>query len=237
MLHRSDFPVAEALALLARHGVDAALLVPTATGLDKSIMDVTEGLREYLLEAGYHDYSRQAQGTAGRFSREVYFVGPGSLERSTASLYRPETKSGDPRIWLGAATRRRATALNLLALTVQQGELYILNMSDPVVRDSLEDPAAPFSKVLAAGRTTSPVVDELLRELKGVCARGYVRTLRPGDTGVGMTLETLLGIAANSARTPDYRGIERKAKRRRKRGSTNRSTLFSKVPAWRLSLT
>src|SRR5690606_14715595 len=162
------------------HGVDAALLVPTATGLEKSIMDVTEGLREYLLEAGYHDYSKQAQGTAAKVSRDVYFVGPSGLERSTASLYRPETKSGDPRIWLGAATRRHATALNLLALTVQQGELYVLTMRAAAVRASPDDPSAPFSKVLAAGRTAAPIVDELLHKLRGVCARGYVRTLRPG---------------------------------------------------------
>lgn len=107
MLQRSDFPVPEALALLARHGVDAALLVPTATGLEKSIMDATEGLREYLLEAGYHDYSKQAQGTAAKVSRDVFFVGPSALERSTASLYRPETKSGDPRI--GSAPPRGGT--------------------------------------------------------------------------------------------------------------------------------
>lgn len=235
MLLASDFPVADALALLGRHGIEAALLVPTANGLAKSIMDAPQGLRQYLLETGYHDYSTQAQGQAAKVTRDVYFVGPRTLERSTASFYRPETKSGDPRIWLGTATKRNATALNLLALTVLQGELYALNMSDPRVRASLDDPSSPFRKALAAKRLASPIVDELLHKLRGICARGFIRTLRPGDTGVGMTLETLLGIRANSARAPDYRGVELKAKRRRRRSSENRSTLFSKVPAWRLS--
>jgi len=59
--------------------------------------------------------------------------------------------------------------------------------------------------------------------------------VRPGPTGVGMTLETLLGIAANSSRTPDYKGIEIKAKRGIGRHAATRSTLFSKAPSWKLS--
>lgn len=49
------------------------------------------------------------------------------------------------------------------------------------------------------------------------------------------TLETLLGIAANSSKDPDFKGIELKAKRSRIGKGTNRSTLFSKVPSWKLS--
>jgi hypothetical protein len=235
MLQRSDYPVAEALALLARHRIDATLLVPTATGLGKSIMDATEGLRDYLSESGYHDFKVQGQGQANKVTREVFFVRPQSLERSNGSFYRPETKSGDPRIWLGAATRRNAGALNLLALTIQNGDLYVLNMSDVAVRQSLADPASPFMRVAMAARVASPASGELLDMLRSVSAQGYIRTRRAGDTGVGMTLETMLGIQANSARAPDYKGIELKASRRRPAGLTNRSTLFSKVPSWKLS--
>ena len=63
--------------------------------------------------------------------------------------------------------------------------------------------------------------------------RGFVRTMRAGDTGVGMTLETLLGIAANSSQLPDFRGIELKAKRLGR--TVNRSSLFSQVPDWKQS--
>lgn len=49
-----------------------------------------------------------------------------------------------------------------------------------------------------------------------------------------MTLETSLGIAANSSRDPDFKGIELKAKRLSS-GTPTRSTLFSKVPNWKLS--
>jgi len=52
-----------------------------------------------------------------------------------------------------------------------------------------------------------------LSKLQIISAKGFVDSLRSGDTGVGMTLETLLGIEANSNRAPDYFGIEIKAKR------------------------
>ena len=235
MLARSDVAIPAALEALARHGIDAALLVPTANGLAKSIMDATEGLRDYLLDNGYHDFDQQGQGSDHKVAHTVFFVGPSSLVRSTASLYRPATKSGDPRIWLGAATRENARPFNLLALTVQGGDLYVVNMSDARVRQSLDDPSSPFRKVVDANRAISPAANELIGLLREISSRGFIQTLRAGDTGVGMTLETLLGIAANSKKAPDYRGIELKAKRRRAGNSINRSTLFSKVPSWKLS--
>lgn len=235
MLARSDFPVADALALLGRHGLEAALLVPTPTGLDKSIMDATSAFREYLDQHGYHDFATQPQGQGHKVLRDIYFVRPAALEKSKISLYRPPTKQGDPRIWLGAATGRNAAAYNLLALTIIDDTLYVLNMSDAVVRTSLDDATSPFRRIIDANRKTSHAVGELLELLREISARGFVPTLRPGDTGVGMTLETLLGIAANSSRTPDFKGIELKAKRSARRGKDNRSTLFSKVPNWKLS--
>lgn len=235
MLQSADYPVADALALLGRHGIDAALLVPTPTGLSKAILDATEGLREYLRETGYHDYDAQGQGQDHAVKREVEFVTATGLVPSKGSFYRPETKKGDPRIWLGIQTKERARAGNLLALSVIAGKLYVLNMSDPSVRASIADPQSPLRRLARDVQKVSSAADELLGLLRGVSALGFVPTLRPGDTGVGMTLETHLGINANSARDPDFKGIELKARRQRKRGSVNRSTLFSKVPAWRLS--
>jgi len=234
-LSLSDFPVAEALGILTRKGIEAALVVPTPTGMDKSILDATSDVREYLRDTGFHDYAGQAQGPEAKASREAFFVTETSLEPTTATLYRPLTKDGDPRIWLGRATRAHARACNLLALTVLQGKLHVINMSDAGVRRSLEDPGSPFMRVVEASRKASPVAEELLGRLREICRRGFIRTLRPGDTGVGMTLESLLGIAANSRRSPDYKGIELKAMRRSGRSSGNRSTLFSKVPDWNLS--
>ncbi|MFN3624559.1 MAG: MvaI/BcnI family restriction endonuclease [Hyphomicrobium sp.] len=235
MLARADFPAATALEMLTRHAIEAALLVPTPTGLEKSIFDATDGLREYLAERGYHDYATQAQGQDHKVLKQAYLVRPHSLEPTQVSLYRPTTKNGDPRIWLGHPVRSYAGAFNLLALTVIDGTLYVLNMSDPSVQVSLDDAGSPFRKLVDRADHGDVVASELLGLLRQISSKGYLRTLRPGDTGIGFTLETMLGISANSKQAPDYKGIELKAKRSRIGADRNRSTLFSKVPNWKLS--
>ena len=80
-------------------------------------------------------------------------------------------------------------------------------------------------------------IDVLRGKLAEVAALGYVRTMRTGDTGIGFTLETLLGIDANSSLLPDFEGVEIKAGRsrlpaRRRGRSAERVTLFAKTPEW-----
>ncbi len=64
---------------------------------------------------------------------------------------------------------------------------------------------------------------------------GFIRTMRTGDTGIGYTCESLLGIQANNATTPDFKGIEIKTKRDNRQ--SNRTTLFSKTPDWHKNIT
>ena len=101
MLEKSDKSIAETLAVLTRYDLDVGLLVPTDTGMQKSIMDATAGLREYFQDTGFHDYDTQAQGPDAKVIREAFFVRPDGLQPTTASLYCPVTKSGDPRVWFG----------------------------------------------------------------------------------------------------------------------------------------
>ena len=234
MLEKSDTSIAETLAVFTRYDLDVGLLVPTETGMRKSIMDATAGLREYFQYTGFHDYDMQAQGPDAKVIREAFFVRPDGLQPTTASLYRPVTKSGDPRVWFGRL-KGYAEPYNLLAVLVRDDKAYIVNCSDPRILASIHDPSTPLGAIAASQRPTrDPVVEELLDMIRDVSSRGFVRTLRPGDTGVGMTLETLLGINANTRKAPDYKGIELKAKRLRK-GKANRVTLFSQAPDWKLS--
>ena len=68
-------------------------------------------------------------------------------------------------------------------------------------------------------------------------SRGFVPSTTNADSGVGDTLEALLGIRRNSNRAPDYKGIEIKSSRLSSRTGRqeNRSTLFSKIPDWEIS--
>jgi hypothetical protein len=57
--------------------------------------------------------------------------------------------------------------------------------------------------------------------------------MRPGPTGVGYTIETLLGISANSSQLADIEGVELKSYRRGAlSGPGKLVTLFSKTPTW-----
>ena len=235
MLAQSDVDIPETLSRLNKHELDVALLVPTATAMQKSIMDATQPVRSYLSQAGCHDFETQEQGPDNKKVVDAYFVRPDGLEETKASLYRPVTKQGDPRIWfykLGTYADPR----NLLAVLFLDNALYVINCSRPEVLDTLDVPSSPLGHLVARRRSEEdPVAVELLDMLRQVGARGFVQTLRPGPTGVGMTLETLLGISANTSRDPDYKGIEIKASRRRGQGRVNRITLFSQVPDWKLS--
>ncbi|TAE32810.1 MAG: hypothetical protein EAZ92_01160 [Candidatus Kapaibacterium sp.] len=54
----------------------------------------------------------------------------------------------------------------------------------------------------------------LQQKLKKVKNMGYVVSLRRGNTGIGYTLETLLGITENNIKLPDFGNIELKSKRK-----------------------
>ena len=67
-------------------------------------------------------------------------------------------------------------------------------------------------------------MDELKERLSALQQCGYVVSLRRGNTGIGYTLETLLGVDENNLQTPDLGETELKAHRR---GASSRITLFT----------
>lgn len=65
------------------------------------------------------------------------------------------------------------------------------------------------------------------KEYKKICALGWIKTHRPGPTGIGKTLEDLLGIQENNINAPDFGYYELKSCRI---NSSNMLTLFTKTP-------
>lgn len=238
MLRAANTSVDEALKLFNGAGIATGLLVPTATGYKKSIMDATLSVRDFLRETGIHEYSTQKQGVKEYVPAN--FVMPDSCIKSTASLYRPVTKKGDPRIWFSRLTKY-CRPTDLLAIVAHAGELFVFNMSNRDIVQAFGVPGSYPHEILAeCAEVLSPVASELLARLKGIHAKGFVPGVKHGDTDVGMTLENLLGIKPNADKTPDYKGIELKASRKLGKTvlkiSTNKKvTLFTNTPDWKRS--
>ena len=236
MLTRSDTPISDVLPLFAQKGIPVTFLVPTPTGHGKSIMDAIGDVRLFLKDVGLHDYNLQGQGQENKVIITAYFVHSDGYEKTYASLYRPQTKQGDPRIWF-ANLKKYCNPDNLLAITVYREELYVINLSDLALRNALTNPnTAPYNLIKAITSDANSVSDELLDKLRRIHRMGFVPTVTAGDTGVGMTLENLLGVPPNSNRNPDYKGIELKSSRiSEKTTMPNRVNLYTQVPDWSIS--
>jgi hypothetical protein len=243
MLSKSDIPLPSLIKLLTSYNVEAGYLVPTSTGMSKSILDAHGALRSYLSLNDIHNFNEQNKGIASKVIQEINVITANEIIKTKLSLYRPETKHGDPRIWI-YKLNLFAIPYNLLAFTKINEKLFVFNASDKKLLQSDNTgnlyliPNTPLAELL---QTQSEFIDinaqELISKLKVISNMGFVESMRSGDTGVGMTLETLLGINANSNRAPDFKGIEIKAKRVRglNNKSTNNVSLFSQVPNWILS--
>lgn len=230
MRELNDFELAN-LAYLTSNDVPYGVLEVTKTGLGKSILDATEPFREFLQEFGIHDFERQLQGPDYKLTLPARIVL--SLSRtmpSQATLYRPVTKSGDPRVWFRNLPNMVDPG-DILGAVWSSGQFWLFNLTltdlaagtgvDGVIRDVLG----------AYVEAKSDAVDSLLALLRAVSEKGFIAAPVAGSTAVGRLLETELGIAINSRRDPDFRGIEIKSSRK----STNRTTLFAKTPDWQNS--
>lgn len=237
MLSRSDIDIKAVMADLAHYGIEAAFLVPTKTGLDKSIIDAHDGLRKYLKKHEIHNYELQSQGPTSKVILEGNFINENGIMKTKISLYRPETKSGDPRIWF-SGLNSYASANNLLVVLIANQEIFLINASRSKIWETLNVKGSPLNEIiLKLSSRKSLIEEELLKKLIQIHLKGFVASTTNADSGVGDTLENLLKIKRNSNRAPDYKGIEIKASRvsGRTQRSSNRSNLFSKIPNWELS--
>ena len=232
MLAKSDTNIEQFFPIFANTGVPVAFLVPTPTGYGKSIMDATGPVRELLKNAGVHDYEAQRQGPAAKAILESYYVYADHVQETAASVYRPKTKKGDPRIWFSKMTRY-CNPCNLLALIIIEHRIYVINLSDTEIAHSLMNRGFVYDLLLEAVHKDRLVADELLEKIQRIHNQGFLPSITPGDPGVGDTLEHALGIDRNNSKAPDYKGIELKTTRLTRNGSARqatRSTLFTRVP-------
>ena len=237
MLDASDIDIGQVMADLAEYGIEAGYIVPTPTALAKSIMDAHQGLRAFFAHHDLHDFQTQGQGPSNKVQLEARILTSGGWIRSVVSLYRPETKSGDPRIWF-AGLAKHADPNNLLVILARDREIFLINASQDEIWKTMSRAGSPFNElVLEMSKTKSQAEQELIEKLRTISSMGFVSSTTNADSGVGDTLEALLEIERNSSKGPDFMGIEIKASRitgvSRKQSSKN--TLFSQTPDWGIS--
>lgn len=227
----NKFEVAN-LGFLTRYGLDFGLLEPTATGLGKSIIDATFEYRSFLRRQQVHDYESQPQGPL--YKRRVpsrILTAQGEIVEAQASFYRPQSKLGDPRVWF-TSLKHCCSPGDILASIWMEGVVWLLNVSKVHLATAFKASSHYRRLLRPAVDQRESVFEDLLAAMRAISARGFIPTLRGGDTGVGHLLETELGIQANSSKAPDYKGVEIKSTRGKK---TRSLTLFAKVPDWKIS--
>lgn len=222
--------------IFSQLGLDVEFLTPTQTACSKSIIDAIKPVRDFLKRNKLHDYEKQGQGNTFKVYIPTFFVTDDGLIETKTSLYRPKTKQGDPRIWFYNLTKY-CNSGDLLALVTNGKTIFVIDLSLESVHSSLLSGEYVFNLLKKLSEKEQSISRELLIKIQNIHDKGFIPTVTPGDTGVGMTLENELGIPPNSSQNPDYLGIELKARRTKftQRRPTNRVTLFSNVPDWKNS--
>ena len=113
------------------HEVDVAFINITATQLKKSIIDATVPVRELLAKHGMHDYATQGQGTNDKVTLDVFYLESEVGTQDKVTLYKPNSKKGDPRIWF-TNIKRHVEAGDVLAIIPNENltGLYAFNVTD-----------------------------------------------------------------------------------------------------------
>jgi hypothetical protein len=220
------------LAILNTSGCKSTLLFVTATGLKKNILDATEPFRALLKENGIHDFAHQSQGTQNKVYRRGVILGSTSVVPVKISLYRPNTKDGDPRFWISRFPLF-ASGNDVCAIFVFDGAIHLHNLTRSRICFDSDGSLEPttFQFLADANRENNSISIELLGRLKKIAAAGLLKAVCKGDTAIGRTIEDALDIEMNSKKIPDYHGIELKGARSYK----NRDQLFAAVPDWDIS--
>jgi len=215
---------------LTKLGIEFSIFEPTETGFKKSILDATQPVRTHFEIERFHYYYSQGQGPENKVTKKALLLTSEITISSTASLYRPNTKKGDPRMWF-RNLKDIANPGDQVSIIIHDNEPYLINLTEILISKELGNSESPIARLINAYvQADTEIADELLEKLKHLAAKPF-KALRKGDTAIGYTLETLLGIEANSSKLPDYKGIELKAGR----GGKNRSNLFAQVADWSLS--
>ena len=206
----------------------------TATGLNKSILDATTPMRTYFKENNVHDYALQNKGQDNKVIIKTYILTEYKEIETQTSLYRPETKDGDPRLWI-YRLKETTEADDIHAIIAPTPtSLFVINLTKvdlvKCCESSLVNPIQDLINVFY--HSSNLISNELLAILRSY-ENQWIDTDLRADTAIGRQVEALLGIDMNASKLPDYKGIELKSFRSQR--PSIKKNLFCKVPDWELS--
>ncbi len=236
MIHMRPFNDFETknVKFLVNNQVDYATIQITETGLKKSILDATAPVRAYFKEHGIHDYENQLQGELGKRFVDTYILNECEQFLTKTSLYRPVTKKGDPRMWVNKVKGVDfLKADDIFAIIAHKGILFVVNLTSVDIPKVCKSPIlTPLKSLIAEINASKAHVSQELLALIQDRMSDWVPAEKLADTGIGRTVESILGIPMNASKDPDYKGIELKSHREMARV---RNTLFTQTPEWTLS--
>lgn len=214
--------------------VEFATIQITETGLKKSILDATAPVRAYFKEKNVHDYETQLQGPEHKHIIDTYILTEEARYLTKTSLYRPITKNGDPRLWVNKVREVEFLHANdIFAIIAHRGILFAVNLTTVNIEKVCTSPIdTPLKDLIFE---VSHEKDFVSNELLGLIQDRMTDWMPAeilADTGIGRTVESVLGIDMNPSKNPDYKGIELKSHRE---ASKVRNTLFTQAPEWAIS--
>ncbi|HWQ90041.1 MAG TPA: MvaI/BcnI family restriction endonuclease [Clostridia bacterium] len=158
-------------------------------------------------------------------------------ERRITRLHpRLNDRSGQRLVVFLKATHSDGTTAHYFDCATTTGEARFAELFELIFGQELQPLAGNF--VIRPLKSEAFAADEALNELlvrfDQIRDRGWIDTMRVGDTGIGYTFETLVGVAENNDQTADFRGIEIKCKglREGERLGTGKINLFQAAPTW-----
>lgn len=198
---------------LRKLGLDCALLFLTETGMEKSILDAVFPVRQVLKASGLHDFDKQGLGQERKVLIEARWIQSDRLQDAEVSLYRPETKQGDPRLWvMGMKTLARpGDVIAVFAARGMKGPgavLHFIDLTlhpiDPEVAGRMLQPTSdidhrPVAPIIPIGvRRRNSISFGVAAEPApiGMGVAAYISSLRRGVSTVASTLlQALRGLA------------------------------------------
>ena len=224
----------ENIKFLVNHNVKFTQVEVTPTGLEKSILDSTAPMRAYFLENGIHNYEEQQQGLEHKQYKPVSVLTESTRFDTKASFYRPNTKKGDPRMWIyGFGSYTKGNDIHVLFW--YEEILFSINITRIDIEKCYDSSIiTPMQEILKSINTMgNSVSEELLSRFRSVRNQWFESEV-VADTGIGRTIESFLGISMNSDKKPDYKGIELKSHREMR--SSKKNVLFTQTPDWDISV-